>query len=40
MKYIVKGRIIDHDDNDREYVLKSVKVRGKDIGMVVCAGSG
>lgn len=40
MKYIVKGRIIDHDDNDREYVLKGVKVRGKDNGMVVCGGSG
>ena len=40
MKYIVKGRIIDHDDNDREYVLKGVKVRGKGNGMVVCGGSG
>jgi len=40
MRYIVKGKIIDHDDNDREYVLKGVKVRGKDNGMVVCGGSG
>ena len=40
MKYIVKGRIIDHDNNDREYVLKGVKVRGKDNGMVVCGGCG
>ena len=40
MRYIIKGRIIDHDDNDREYVLKGVKVRGKDNGMVVCGGSG
>ena len=40
MRYIVKGKIIDHDDNDREYVLKGVEVRGKDNGMVVCGGSG
>jgi len=40
MRYIVKGKIIDHDDNDREYVLKGVKARGKDNGMVVCGGSG
>ena len=40
MRYIVKGKIIDHDDNDREYILKGVKARGKDNGMVVCGGSG
>ena len=40
MRYIVKGKIIDHDDNDREYVLKGVKVRGNGNGMVVCGGSG
>ena len=40
MKYIVKGRIIDHDNNDREYVLKGVKVRGKDTGLMVSGGSG
>lgn len=40
MRYITKGKVIDHDDNDREYVLSGVKVRGKDNGMVVCGGSG
>ena len=40
MKYIVKGRIIDHDNNDREYVLKGIKLRDKTNAMVVCGGSG
>lgn len=40
MRYIVKGTVIDHDNNDREYKLNGVRVRGKDDGMVVCGGSG
>lgn len=40
MKYITTGKIIDHDHDDREYVLWGVKTRGKDDGMVIEKGSG
>jgi len=40
MRYINKGLVIDHDDNDKEYRLYGVTVRGKDDGMVITGGSG
>ena len=40
MRYITTGIVIDHDNNDVEYALNGVRVRGKDNGMVIAGGSG
>lgn len=40
MRYITTGKIIDHNNNDCEYKLSGVKVRGNSEKMGIVGGSG
>ena len=40
MRYITTGKIIDHNNNDCEYKLSGVRVRGTSEQMGIAGGSG